>query len=686
MSDKQQLTGRNCDEHLYRVYALKENYVIKDLNAKDAKELTSPGVLVQARDTNGVLLTYNDLVNSADLRKELTGLGPNHFQNLRLERLGEYELAAIEQQGVVQELKDKNAIIDMHKLEDQTLNTFFFKDKEELVAHLTGKKKIRQYSRRTGKEIVPTQYANIPCMFDREIVIVQDGYSLGFINPLDVNDKTLPCPVVGYFEAFKENIEITDKETGKVSEIEVSKEDNSGRVVFCHCISHTHKEEIIITGKNYRYDKYIHESGEILIYEANGMESNTEEIRISIEGIDTNIIKLISEKVIIEINDNKVVLPMSLSEDKKEIIIDATDSCIGDNFKLKITISEGALEGISKDGNRVINDEKIFTAMVEKPVNLVNPTMTGFIDTFSQSFKPYQPYEFGYYLNVNIGDAKNAVIEIQDEDGNTVATKTAENGKNSIFITDDNGKSLGKHIYKAIMTYTFDNKNGTPIEVVDNILISDLNAPTISLSTQVPAGKYDRVGDVVQFNAFVTINKNDAEDLKLTIKSDKNVCIVKDDVVNGKNDIMGLEITYYEGEEIEPDHFPIYAVLEYTLDGIKSSIRAWHAFGLSPRGIVAVYLDNTIPSPLPIGINFDMNLRVFVTKYDKDEDLKSIEIFDNKEKIYSTTSVVEYRNVINVLSVKGIDEKERVYKIVLTYELNGKTKTRENMLVVKTQQ
>ena len=127
MPKKENITGRNSNEHLYRVYALKENYVIKDLNAKDSKELTSPGVLVQARDTNGVLLTYNDLVNSADLRKELTGLGPNHFQNLRLERLGEYELAAVEQQGMVQELKDKNAIIDMHKLEDQTLNTFFFK-------------------------------------------------------------------------------------------------------------------------------------------------------------------------------------------------------------------------------------------------------------------------------------------------------------------------------------------------------------------------------------------------------------------------------------------------------------------------------------------------------------------------------------------------------------------------------
>ena len=687
MSDKQQLTGRNCDEHLYRVYALKENYVIKDLNAKDAKELTSPGVLVQARDTNGVLLTYNDLVNSADLRKELTGLGPNHFQNLRLERLGEYELAAIEQQGVVQELKDKNAIIDMHKLEDQTLNTFFFKDKEELVAHLTGKKKIRQYSRRTGKEIVPTQYANIPCMFDREIVIVQDGYSLGFINPLDVNDKTLPCPVVGYFEAFKEKIKITDKKTGKVSEIEVSKEDNSGRVIFCHCISHTHTETIIISGKNYRYDKYIHESGEILIYEANGMQSNTEEIRISIEGIDANITKLISEKVIIEINDNKVVLPMSLSEDKKEIIIDATNSCIGDNFKLKITISEGALEGISKDGNRVINDEKIFTAMVEKPVTLVPPTMVGFINTFSQSFKPYQAFAFDFDLTVNIGDAKNAVIEIQDEDGNTVATKTAENGKNSIFITDDNGKSLGKHIYKAIMTYTLDNKNGIPIEVVDNILISDLNAPTISLSTQNING-YNKVGDIVPFNAFVTINKNDAEDLKLTIKSDKNICIVKDDVVNGKNDFMGLKITYNKGEEIDYDNgmFPIYAILEYTLDGIKSSIRAWHAFVLQDRGVFIASLKNTIPSPLPIGTNFDMNLRIFITKDDNDEDLKSIEIFDNKEKIYSTTSVVEYDNYIDVLSVKGIDEKERVYKFVLTYELNGKIKTRENVLVVKTQQ
>ena len=31
-------------------------------------------------------------------------------------------------------------------------------------------------------------------------------------------------------------------------------------------------------------------------------------------------------------------------------------------------------------------------------------------------------------------------------------------------------------------------------------------------------------------------------------------------------------------------------------------------------------------------------------------------------------------------------EKERVYKFVLTYELNGKTKTRENIFVVKTQQ
>ena len=683
MSDKQQLTGRNCDEHLYRVYALKENYVIKDLNAKDDKELTSPGVLVQARDTNGVLLTYNDLVNSADLRKELTGLGPNHFQNLRLERLGEYELAAVEQQGMVQELKDKNAIIDMHKLEDQTLNTFFFKDKEELVAHLTGKKKIRQYSRRTGKEIIPTQYANIPCMFDREIVIVQDGYSLGFINPLDVNDKTLPCPVVGYFEAFKENIEITDKETGKVSEIEVSKEDNSGRVIFCHCVSHGHTEEIIITGRNYRYDKYIHESGEILIYEANGMESNTEEIRISIEGIDANITKLISEKVIIEINHHKVVLPISLSEDKKEIIIDATDSCIGDNFRLKITISKGALEGISKDGNRVVNDEKIFTAMVEKP--LVPPTMTGFIDTFSQSFKPYQPYEFSYDLNVKIGDAENAVIEIQDEDGNTVATKTAENGKNYIRIIDNNGKSLGKHVYKAIMTYTFDNKNGTPIEVIDNILISDLNIPTMSIALQT-INKWDKIGNIVPFNMFVTIDKNDAEDLKLTIKSDKRICIVKDDVVNGENDFMGLEIVYNEDERIEDGSFPIYAILEYTLDGIKSSICVEHGFILQRRGLFTSRLENTIPSPLPVGINFDMSLCIFITKDNNDEDLKSIEIFDNKEKIYSTTSVVEGDNHIDVLSVKGINEKECVYKSILTYELNGKTKTRENMLVVKTQQ
>ena len=127
-------------------------------------------------------------------------------------------------------------------------------------------------------------------------------------------------------------------------------------------------------------------------------------------------------------------------------------------------------------------------------------------------------------------------------------------------------------------------------------------------------------------------------------------------------------------------------ILEYTLDGIKSSIRAWHAFVLQDRGVFIASLKNTIPSPLPIGTNFDMNLKIFITKDDNDEDLKSIEIFDNKEKIYSTTSVVEYDNYIDVLSVKGIDEKERVYKFVLTYELNGKIKTRENVLVVKTQQ
>ena len=149
---------------------------------------------------------------------------------------------------------------------------------------------------------------------------------------------------------------------------------------------------------------------------------------------------------------------------------------------------------------------------------------------------------------------------------------------------------------------------------------------------------------------------------------------------------MGLEIIYNKDEEIEYGQFPIYAILEYTLDGIKSSIRAWHAFVLQDRGLFIASLQNTIPSPLPVGINFDMNLRIFITKDNNDEDLKSIEIFDNKEKIYSTTSVVEYDNYIDVLSVKGIDEKERVYKFVLTYELNGKTKTRENMLVVKTQQ
>ncbi len=34
--------------------------------------------------------------------------------------------------------------------------------------------------------------------------------------------------------------------------IEVSKEDNSGTVVFCHCFGHGHTEDLVFKGRNYR--------------------------------------------------------------------------------------------------------------------------------------------------------------------------------------------------------------------------------------------------------------------------------------------------------------------------------------------------------------------------------------------------------------------------------------------------
>ena len=86
MSDKQQLTGRNCDEHLYRVYALRENYVIKDLNAKDDKELTSPGVLVQARIKSGI--KDNSLpIASTKLEVSLPELKVLEETNIKPERI-----------------------------------------------------------------------------------------------------------------------------------------------------------------------------------------------------------------------------------------------------------------------------------------------------------------------------------------------------------------------------------------------------------------------------------------------------------------------------------------------------------------------------------------------------------------------------------------------------------------------
>lgn len=538
MSDKQQLTGRNCNEHLYRVYALKENYVIKDLNAKDRKELTSPGVLVQAKDTDGVLLTYNDLINSSDLRRELTGLGPNHFQNLRLERLGKYELIATEQNRITEKLKDKDAIIDMHKLEDQTLNTFFFKDKEELVAHLTGKKLLRQYERRTGKEIIPKEYANIPCMFDREIVIVQDGYSLGFINPVDINDKTLPCPVVGYFEAFKEEITIKDKKTGKLKTVEVSKEDNSGRIVFCHCIAHNHTQTIIITGKNHRYS-----AGEIIIGEAVGVVPNTQEIRVPVTTMDLKNLVADTTQITLKVNDAEVTVPITFDATTNEIIIDTTTAGIGFDTKVEIIVKEGALSGTSDLEETIINDEKIISITTEKEVILVEPELISTVvnNLTPDVIRPNDAFEFDIEIKVAENDGTSNSLKVLYQGTQLDVKTTVVDGLNIAHISMPAGvATAGNATFNIEYEYEFKGIAKTVTGSVDvlieaNLVASVLNSAVIDNLNPTSV----KVDSAFTFDFECNVAKNDGTDLKLEIIDVETGAVIatENNVVEGLNKI-----------------------------------------------------------------------------------------------------------------------------------------------------
>lgn len=355
-------TGRNCHEKMYRVYATEKTITVKDVNRADRKERTSPGVTFMKGDKNGVLISYADLMNSDQLRKELTGLGPDHKQNLRLERVEDYELAAVEQNNIVPRTYKRENIVDTALLESQNTDITFFKNKEEMLCTLYGKKPLRQYGT-NGKEMFDENgdrlEANIPCFFDRQMIIVEDGKSMGFTNPYDENMIT---PVLGFFVANREEIQIGDKM------VTVSKEDNSGIVIFCHCFAHGHTEDLIFRGRNFRYI-----SGELSIGEINKKQDiDTTSIDIPVEISDLVNISTNLTSVEVKVNGNIVTVPVTFDSNSSMIKIDVSGIGLTYNDEISIIILENAISGVNDEGNTITNPEKTLTTKIEsKPVLMV---------------------------------------------------------------------------------------------------------------------------------------------------------------------------------------------------------------------------------------------------------------------------------------------------------------------------
>lgn len=355
-------TGRNCHEKMYRVYATEKTITVKDINRADRKERTSPGVTFMKDDKNGVLISYADLMNSDQLRKELTGLGPNHKQNLRLERVEDCELAAVEQNNIVPRTYKRENIVDTALLENQNTNITFFKNKEEMLCTLYGKKPLRQYGT-NGKEMFDENgnrlEANIPCFFDRQLIIVEDGKSMGFTNPYDENMIT---PVLGFFVANREEIKIGDKM------VTVSKEDNSGIVIFCHCFGHGHTEDLIFRGRNFRYV-----SGELSIGEINKKQSvDTTSIDIPVEISDLVNISTNLTSVKVKVNGKLITVPVTYDPTNSMIKIDVSNAGLTYSDEISILIPENVISGENDEGNTISNPEKTLTTKIEsKPVLMV---------------------------------------------------------------------------------------------------------------------------------------------------------------------------------------------------------------------------------------------------------------------------------------------------------------------------
>ena len=446
MNKKPIYTGRNCNEKMYRLYATERSVVIKDLNAKDKKEVFSPGVLIKKGDKNGVLVSYSDLMNSDQLRKELTGRGPGFKQNLRLARLDDNELTAVEQNNKVKRTAAITDIVDTAKLESQMINATFFKNKEEMLCTLIGKKPLNQYGN-NGKLLFDINGdkldANIPCFFDRQLIIVEDGKSMGYENPYNIDMIT---PVLGFFIANTETITIDGKE------IEVSKEDNSGTVVFCHCFGHGHTEDLVFKGRNYRYT-----SGSIAFGATPKVVpfgTTSIEVPVLLDGV--NNVNVDITKVTVTINDVVETVPVTFDSVTNKILVDISGIPADYGTKININIPEGTASGSNDEGTIITNGSKGININIEDKVKVKVPTPVLGDHTFIDD------------LTIEI-----PVSNVEGPEFTTAFDASKVNAINYVIDTV-NYSNVDKKLTIKLLSYTSGAKN--TLEILDGMFINTADA------------------------------------------------------------------------------------------------------------------------------------------------------------------------------------------------------------------
>ena len=446
MSKKPIYTGRNCNEKMYRLYATERSVVIKDLNAKDKKEVFSPGVLIKKGDKDGVLVSYSDLMNSDQLRKELTGRGPGFKQNLRLARLDDNELAAVEQKNKVKRTAAITDIVDTAKLESQMINATFFKNKEEMLCTLIGKKPLNQYGN-NGKLLFDVNGdkldANIPCFFDRQLIIVEDGKSMGYENPYNIDMIT---PVLGFFIANTETITIGGKE------IEVSKEDNSGTVVFCHCFGHGHTEDLVFKGRNYRYTSGSISFGATPKVVPFGTTSI--EVPVILDGVSN--VNVDIKKVTVTINDVVETVPVTFDSVTNKILVDISGIPADYGTKISINIPEGTANGLNDEGTTITSGSKDVNINIEDKVKVKVPTPVLGDHTFVDD------------LTIEI-----PVSNVEGPEFTTAFDNSKVNAINYVIDTV-NYSNVDKKLTIKLLSYTSGAKN--TLEILDGMFINTADA------------------------------------------------------------------------------------------------------------------------------------------------------------------------------------------------------------------